>query len=194
MYFVTPDQERVLRQMAIGDRSDEEIAVAMTGQPFDRMNDWTLVRAAVHQEITEWLKTERSLDQSHVQPSESFDFNGQEASAHAADILHAYSVATGQIEVRPVPRNLSEDVHNRMCLTRPWARLLCDECVVAYSLRPRSWLDRHVRRSFEGAARFRSTDVVRCQGTLGRFTLSLRGASITFGLGVDIDFVPTAVM
>ena len=175
----------------LGKRSDHEIACELTGREYDRFNDWTLVRAFVHSELSKRLQsTEKRGRVSASLVSESFLFTGDAARDNWLDLLHAYSLVSGQIEVRPTGRGMAEVVHNNMCLGHPWARLFGTEATIAYSLRPRSWWTRWRRLSFDSTIPVYGDSVVRCEGTLQSWTLQLLGVCFFFGASVRVATLP----
>lgn len=190
-YFVTPETKQALRLLALGDQTDEMIATAVTGRPFDRLSDWMIVEAAVHRLITEVVSRLPPKDlRAAAGITEEFAFEGDEARLHVVNLLHAYGLVTGQIQLKPVARSLAEKVHNRQALGQPWAYLLCDDCSICYSLRPRSWCARTFGAAHDSMTILARSGVERCSGTLRKLTVRVRSAELILDRAATLDLKP----
>jgi len=190
-YYVSRDAERALHAIVFGGRSDESVATAITNRPYDRLNDWVVVRDQLCSSLCSLqAKLESGVSVGMRSLSESFHFAEEAARDNVIDLLHAYAILSGQIGVRPVARSMPESISNKMSLGYPWARLCGDEATVAFSLRPRSSWTRWTKAPFDSTTPIYKDAVLSCRGTLRDWTLELIGVRLSLGAEVRFTLLP----
>ena len=119
-----------------------------------------------------------------------FNLSGADASKNALNILHAYSLITRQAFLKPFPRSLAEDVHNRQVLGTLWGYLCGDSGRLFFNTRRKSSFERFIQRDFDTSVIIKTKDVNRIVGEARSCSIFVRDVEIRFSDYVSIDLYP----
>ncbi|HEX2219633.1 MAG TPA: hypothetical protein VHG35_12575 [Gemmatimonadales bacterium] len=186
--YLSPERQKELELVILGGQTAHEAATQVFGPDVAWLDVWSKMAAHVHRLIALHLsELERQDPRSFWALYGRFDFREGDARRNVIDLLHAYCVATGQGELRPIPRTAMEGRHNQVVLGSAWGNLLGDGADFLCRTRSRSRLERWLGSPFDLSVRIQARGVTRVVGEVGDLWIEVGGAILRCHRVVELE-------